>query len=77
MEISVVILSAFAHFSEFILDYCLMALREKKKKKRQIAKHFAENDRKPARSTLKKEDIAELVLCMVTFWIFIVDNTTF
>ena len=44
-----------------------MALREKKKKKRQIAKHFAENDRKPARSTLKKEDIAELVLCMVTF----------
>ena len=54
-----------------------MALREKKKKKRQIAKHFAENDRKPARSTLKKEDITEPVLCMVTFWIFIVDKTTF
>ena len=49
-----VILSAFAHFSEFILDYCLMALREKKK--RQIGTHFAENDWKPARSTLKKED---------------------
>ena len=49
----------------------------KKKKERQIAKHFAENDWKPARSALKKVHITESVLCMVAFWIFILHNTMF
>ena len=59
-----------------MLDYCF-GTAWKKKKKRQIAKHFAENDCKPSRSALKKEYIAEPVLCMVTFWIFILHNSTF
>ena len=34
LSLFVVILSAFAHFSEFFLDHCFMARREKKKKRK-------------------------------------------
>ena len=49
-----------------------MTLREKKK--RQIAKHFAENDWKPARSALKRVYITEPGIC---YRLFILRNTTF